>query len=92
MLLDTSDQGILVNSWLLGPGVGGPYRNGHLQVQPYGMNWDMFDEAAAADEGASKVKAEGASEARVCGLNNHLPDTQSVNDHNFLVHIPADLS
>jgi hypothetical protein len=84
MLLDTSDQGILVNSWLLAPEVSGPYRNGHLQVQPYGMNWDMFDEAAAADE--------GASEARVCGLNDHLPDTQSVNDHNFLVHIPAALS
>ena len=54
MLLDTSEQGMLVNSMLLTPSVSDAFRNGHLQVRLRGRrDWEKFDRIAA--EGASSA-------------------------------------
>ncbi|KAK4150616.1 kinase-like domain-containing protein [Chaetomidium leptoderma] len=58
MLTDTSDQGLLANTWLLAPGVSHAFRAGHLQVQPRrAITWNEFDPAVHT-KGPSKAETE----------------------------------
>lgn len=43
MLLDTSEQGVIKNLWLLSPSIHAAFRNDHIKIQP-GTSKDLWND------------------------------------------------